>query len=142
MRQKLLAGNWQMNYPIEMIATLNAHQAAHLLHAYSKDDMFDNWIAYKPRDLKVKIDYPINPAITLVVEASAIDWPEYGVKRWQPNPGESACLGMFLLEVARKYSEIYEHPGEYGVWGHSPEQLYFEVVNITRGGDVVLNIGS
>lgn len=128
---KILEGSWGLNYHVATVATLKVQQADVLLFGrVGRDDCWDMWTTYEPRDLFVVIDYPLEEAVEVTVTPK-----DYGVHGYP-------SLGAFLLTIAKKYEMIYKNPRKYGIWGHGIEDLYFERVSIKRDGMVELFIGS
>jgi hypothetical protein len=149
---RILAGSWRVNYEILDVAKLTPLVARDLVgckvrHIYGRErsgeNCNDNWSAYEPRNLRVRIDYPIERPLVYKIPSSAIALEVYGVKEWHPGPSvHGASLGLFLLAVAHKYIEIYDNAEEYGVYAHSLDQLGFEGVIISPSGNAELYIGS
>lgn len=52
------------------------------------------------------------------------------------------CVGELLWHAAKAYTEIYDDPEKYKIWGHHITDLYFEGINIYESGSVELIIGS
>lgn len=129
---KRLIGTWRLNcYPVKTVAGLTQDQALTLLYGRKGLDLYDSWIGYEPKDLRITIDYPLDKCFT-----------------WKMKPTfdclkeKYVSLGLFLLDVAKKYTEIYKKPKKYGIWGHHIDDLVFESVTVDENGHVTLVIGS
>jgi hypothetical protein len=150
--ERLLAGAWKVNYEILDVAALTPLVAQDLVgcktrHIYGRsrsgEKCNDNWSEYEPRNLRVRIDYPIKRPLVYNIPSSAIALEVYGAKEWHPGPSvHGASLGLFLFEVAKKYIEIYDNADEYGVYAHHLDQLGFEGVAISPSGNAKLYIAS
>lgn len=129
---KKLIGTWRINcYPVKTVAELTHDQALVLLSGQKGNELHDSWIGYEPEDLRITIDYPMDKSVTFKVKP-----------RLDCLKEKYVSLGLFLLDVAKKYTEIYKKPKKYGIWGHHIDDLVFESVTVTADGRVTLGIGS
>lgn len=73
--------------------------------------------------LSINIDYPIRGTVQIKVK-------------------QASSLHDILLPVSKAYEQIYQRAKEFGVWGHSINDLFFERVSINEDGTCEISIGS
>lgn len=72
-----------------------------------------------------------------------IDYPIRGIRGTvQIKVKQASSLHDILLPVSKAYEQIYQRAKEFGVWGHSINDLFFERVSINEDGTCEISIGS
>lgn len=103
--------------------------------AFKKGKPMKVGVSYKravpdPPTLVADIDYPLSKTARVVVPP------------FKRHRGPAQSWGHFLWQIARAYDAIYKEWKKWGVWGHALGDLWFEEIEVTRDGRVVLGIGS
>lgn len=132
-----LKGSWALDYRVADVLALDRDTASKILFGekvVGKDKQgnpvfgeHDRWVFYKPRKLKVTIDYPFNVPYSFELT---------------PKRNEVITLGETLWEVAQAYEQAYQNREKHKPWGHAICDLFFENITVKKDGSVVLGIGS
>lgn len=127
-----------LNYHVDTVASLSVMQASRLIHGNGLDTKsLCNLLPVRP--LTVTLDYPLSTAVELEVKPCLV------VRKWGDGKQEDRdcmTLGYFLWVVAQEYRRIYADWKYYKPWGHGIEDLFFENLEVKRGGKVVIGVGS
>jgi hypothetical protein len=134
-KEVALLGDWNCDYQVEMVSTLNLQQAGSILHLHGNDE---EWYDVEmPNVLCATIDYPLSKNVVVCIRQL-----KYKYHMDSEVMEASISPGYVFWVLAQVYNKIYKKPEEFGVWGHDIGDLVFEGLAVYEDGKVRVDIGS